>query len=243
MTMQKKAIVLGATSGIGLKVVKQLSSQGWNVGVAGRRIERLKEIEDSIEGVTAIEQIDITKDDAPQKLLTLIEKVGGIDLYFHSSGIGFQNVSLQQEKEIDTVQTNALGFTHMMDTAFNYFAEKGGGHIAVISSIAGTKGLGAAPAYSATKRFQRHYIESLSQLAHIRKLNIMFTDIRPGFVTTDLIKDSDFPMQLHPTTVAKQIVKAIGKRKSVVTIDWRYKILVFFWKLIPRWMWVRMQIR
>lgn len=243
MTMQKKAIVLGATSGIGLKVVKQLSSQGWNVGVAGRRIERLKEIEDSIEGVTAIEQIDITKDDASQKLLTLIEKMGGIDLYFHSSGIGFQNVSLQQDKEIDTMQTNALGFTRMMDTAFNYFAEKGGGHIAVISSIAGTKGLGAAPAYSATKRFQRHYIESLLQLAHIRKLNIIFTDIRPGFVTTDLIKDSDFPMQLHPTIVAKQIVKAIEKRKSVVTIDWRYRILVFFWKLIPRWMWVRMQIR
>ncbi|MBQ0085938.1 MAG: SDR family NAD(P)-dependent oxidoreductase [Prevotella sp.] len=241
--MQKKAIVLGATSGIGLKVVKQLSSQGWNVGVAGRRIERLKEIEDSIEGVTAIEQIDITKDDASQKLLTLIEKMGGIDLYFHSSGIGFQNVSLQQDKEIDTMQTNALGFTRMMDTAFNYFAEKGGGHIAVISSIAGTKGLGAAPAYSATKRFQRHYIESLLQLAHIRKLNIIFTDIRPGFVTTDLIKDSDFPMQLHPTIVAKQIVKAIEKRKSVVTIDWRYRILVFFWKLIPRWMWVRMQIR
>ena len=243
MTTQKKAIVLGATSGIGLEVVKQLSSRGWNVGVAGRRIERLKEIEDSIEGVTAFEQIDVTKDDASHKLLTLIEKMGGIDLYFHSSGIGFQNVSLQQDKEMDTVQTNALGFTRMMDTAFNYFAEKGGGHIAAISSIAGTKGLGAAPAYSATKRFQRHYIESLSQLAHIRKLNILFTDIRPGFVTTDLIKDSDFPMQLHPTIVAKQIMKAIEKRKSVVTIDWRYRILVFFWKLIPRSMWVRMQIR
>ncbi len=243
MTTQKKAIVLGATSGIGLEVVKQLSSRGWNVGVAGRRIERLKEIEDSIEGVTAFEQIDVTKDDASQKLLTLIEKMGGINLYFHSSGIGFQNVSLQQDKEMDTVQTNALGFTRMMDTAFNYFAEKGGGHIAVISSIAGTKGLGAAPAYSATKRFQRHYIEALLQLVHIRKLNIMFTDIRPGFVTTDLIEGSDFPMQLHPKTVARQIVEAIEKRKSVVTIDWRYRILVFFWKLIPRWIWVRMQIR
>ena len=78
----------------------------------------------------------------------------------------------------------------MVNTAFHYFARQGKGHIAVISSIAGTKGLGIAPAYSATKRFQNTYIDALEQLAYMQKKKaIHFTDIRPGFVKTDLLND------------------------------------------------------
>ncbi len=117
------------------------------------------------------------------------------------------------------------------------------GHIAVISSIAGTKGLGSAPAYSATKRFQNTYIDALDQLAHMKKLNISFTDIRPGFVATPLLKDDKYPLLMHTSQVASQIVKAISRRKRVAIIDWRYQLIVFFWKLIPGWLWVRLPVR
>jgi len=134
----------------------------------------------------------------------------------------------------------------MVDTAFNWFAEKHGStipsRIACITSIAGTKGLGAAPAYSATKRFQNHYLECISQQARMRRLPISITDIRPGFVKTDLIAGSNYPLQLNAKEVARSIVDAIEQGKEVKVIDWRYSLLVFFWRMIPRWVWTRMRI-
>ena len=242
----KKAIVIGATSGIGLEVVKVLAELGWQIGIAGRRQELLAQISESIPNVKAAECIDITEHDASDKLHSLIEKMGGMDLYFHSSGIGFQNPELDFDKEVRTVETNAVGFTRMVNHVFKYFMKKPEQecHIAVISSIAGTKGLGAAPAYSASKRFINHYMECLAQLCAIRGVkNIHLHDIRPGFVRTALLDGGGYyPMQLEASAVAKEIVSGIEKDKSIITVDWKYRILVFFWRLIPRWIWVRLKI-
>ena len=246
----RRAIIMGATSGIGMEVARELVRRGWRLGIAGRRVERLKELREELPQVVAVKQIDVTDDGAAQRLGELIEETGGMDLYFHSSGIGWQNMGLDAEKEILTAETNVVGFTRMVTAAFNYFAghenqtEHEGriGHIAVISSIAGTKGLGAAAAYSSTKRYQNHYVECLEQLARMRKLKICFTDVRPGFVATDLIKDGRYPMKLRTDDVARMIVRAIEKRKAVATVDWRYRLLVFLWRMVPRRVWVRLHI-
>lgn len=246
--MGKRAIVMGATSGIGMEVAKQLAAKGWLVGIVGRRVDRLEGVMRKA-NIVCYKQIDVTSPEAPDLLRDLITELGGMDLYFHSSGIGWQNNLLDIEKELKTMETNGLGFVRMVDTAFNWFAEQNGTsakkkyRIACITSIAGTKGLGAAPSYSATKRFQNHYIECLSQQATMRHLPIAFTDIRPGFVKTDLIAGSHYPLQLHAEDVARDIVKAIESGKEVKVIDWRYAILVFFWRLIPRWIWKRMKIK
>ncbi|MEG1543846.1 MAG: SDR family NAD(P)-dependent oxidoreductase, partial [Tannerellaceae bacterium] len=145
--------------------------------------------------------------------------------------------------EINTARTNVEGFIRMVTAAFQYFQAQGGGHLAVISSIAGTKGLGAAPAYSATKRFQNTYMDALAQLSHMKKLNICFTDIRPGFVETALLKDGHYPLLMKPERVAAHIISALHRQKRVVVIDCRYAVLVFFWKLIPRCLWERLPIR
>ena len=234
---------MGATSGIGCEVAKLLASKGYQVAIAGRREARLNELQAAVPGIVASKVIDICSDEAPQLLLQLAHEMGGIDMYFHSSGIGFQNLSLNEEKEMSTVETNALGFTRMIGTAFRYFTDKGSGHIAAISSIAGTKGLGAAPAYSATKALQNHYLEALAQLAAIRRLNITITDIRPGFVATDLLNDGEhYPMLMSKTRVAEYAVEAVIKKKSVATIDWRYRILVALWRLVPHRIWRKMRI-
>jgi len=242
-----KAIIVGATSGIGLEVMKVLTSKGWEVGIAGRRQQLLIEIQRQNLNVVATECIDVTSPNATEKLQTLIGKLGGCDLYFHSSGIGHQNPSLDAEIELATVETNALGFTRMVTEMFRYYEQRPQqeGHIAVISSIAGTKGLGASPAYSATKRYVNHYLECLTQLAHMKGLkHLTISDIRPGFVRTALLKGShEYPMQLDATKVAEEIVRGLEKKKSVITVDWRYRILVFFWRLIPRTIWVRMNVK
>ncbi len=253
--MERKAIVMGATSGIGKEVARLLAERGWKVGIAGRRTERLEEVMEGCGNIVCSQQIDVTSPDAPELLRKLIAELGGMDLYFHSSGIGWQNNLLDMEKELRTVETNGVGFVRMVDTAFRWFAEtessdtigqegkrKPIAHIACITSIAGTKGLGAAPAYSATKRFQSHYLECLCQQARKRRLSISITDIRPGFVKTDLIAGSNYPLQLDAKDVARSIVRALEKGKSVKVIDWRYALLVSVWRLIPRWLWTRMKI-
>lgn len=242
----KKAIIVGASSGIGFEVARQLLAEGWKIGIAARREELLMQLKSEAPERVEVMTIDITKADAEERLMSLIERLGGMHLYVHVSGIGKQNRTLEPGIELQTVETNAVGFTRMIGAAYRYFAnlpsltgeESVEGHIAAISSIAGTKGLGPAPSYSATKALQATYLEALEQQAHQRGLSIKITDIRPGFVDTALLNDSfPYPMLMRPEKVARDIIQSINKKRSVRIIDWRYRILTAFWRLIPRCLW------
>ncbi len=239
----KKVIIIGATSGIGEEIAKIYIAQGWQVGIAGRREEALTDLAATAPAQVKTQVIDVTSADAPEQLKSLIEKLGGMDLFLLSSGIGSQNVKLEPEIELNTARTNVEGFIRMVTAAYRFFKEQGSGHLAVISSVAGTKGLGSAPAYSATKRFQNTYIDALAQLARMERLSIQFTDIRPGFVATALLKNRKYPLLMRADSTAQHIVQALTNKKRVAIIDTRYAILVFFWQLIPRWVWERLPIR
>ena len=239
----KKAIIIGATSGIGQEVARLLVRQGWRIGIAGRREEALRSMQQTNPEQIEMQCLDVTEDNAILHLNRLVDRLGGMDLLFLSSGVGYQNRNLEPEIELNTARTNVEGFTRMVTAAFDYFKKTGGGHIAVISSIAGTKGLGVAPAYSATKRFQNTYIDALAQLSRMQRLNIRFTDIRPGFVATDLLRNGKYPMLMHADEVARHIVRALKHEKRVAVIDGRYSLLVFFWRMIPRWLWERLPIK
>ena len=99
--MNKRAIIIGASSGIGREVAKLLMQEGWTIGVAARRVDKLEEL-----NVAAVEQIDVTKDDATTRLQSLISRLGGMDLFFYASGIGKQNRELQEDIELATLYTN-----------------------------------------------------------------------------------------------------------------------------------------
>ena len=242
--MDKKVIIIGATSGIGREVALIYIAQGWKVGVAGRREAELEALRSAYPEQVSAQPLDVTKEDAPQKLQALIEQVGGMDVFLLSSGIGKQNPTLETGLELATAATNVEGFIRMTNAAFHYFEQQGRGHLAVISSIAGTKGLGAAPAYSATKGFQNIYMDALDQLARMKKLNIRFTDIRPGFVATPLLNNQKkYPMLMDAPIVALDIVSAIEKKKRVAIIDWKFRLLVGFWRLIPKWIWLRLPVK
>ena len=242
--MDKKVIIIGATSGIGREVALIYIAQGWKVGVAGRREAELESLRAKYPEQVYAQALDVTHEDAPEKLQALIEQVGGMDVFLLSSGIGKQNPTLETGLELTTAATNVEGFIRMTNAAYHYFEQQGHGHLAVISSIAGTKGLGAAPAYSATKGFQNIYMDALDQLARMKKLNIRFTDIRPGFVATPLLNNQKkYPMLMEAPIVALDIVSAIKKKKRVAIIDWKFRLLVGFWRLIPKWIWLRLPIR
>ena len=182
----KRAIIVGATSGIGQEIAKVLLAQGWKIGIAGRRKELLTAFQERNPEQIATQALDVTQKDAVLKLNGLIEQLGGMDLFLLCSGIGKQNRDLQPEIEIDTARTNVGGFIRMTNAAYTYFRQQGGGHLAVISSIAGTKGLGVAPAYSATKRFQNIYMDQvrahLLELPHVLAVH----DLHASAVSSDL---------------------------------------------------------
>lgn len=238
----KRAVIVGATSGLGLEVARLLLERGWSIGVAGRRVEALEQLRAVAPDRVRIRAIDVTQSDAPDRLHALIDDLGGMDLYFHSSGIGRQNSDLDPSIELSTVRTNGEGFVRMVTAAYRYFRTQGHGHIAAITSVAGTRGMGAAAAYSATKRFQRTYLDALAQLAHREGLRLRITDIRPGFVRTALLNpEVRYPMLMEPAPVARRIVDAVERRRRVATIDRRYRALVLLWRLLPQCVWERMK--
>lgn len=237
--IHKRIVIVEASSGIGRAVAELFQDKGWAVGVAGRRTALLDEVVSRAPGRTFAQRIDVTEADAAECLAALVARMGGMDVYLHCAGTGSQNLDLDPAVELGTLATNADGFTRMVGAAFRYFAAHGGGRIAVVSSIAGTRGLGAAPAYSATKRFQNIYIDALEQLACKRRLPVRFTDIRPGFVRTDLLGGKAYPMLMDPRRVARRIVKAVAKGRRRVVIDWRYAVLVGLWRMMPSCVWKR----
>lgn len=242
--IHKNAVIVGATSGIGYEVALLLLQDGWKIGIAGRRKEKLEALKALYPDNIYTCPLDVRKPGSEKALETLIGDMGDMDLFLLSSGIGFQNYALNPEIELNTLETNGTGFARMTGFAFRYFLKKGKGHLAVISSIAGTKGLGIAPAYSATKRFQNIYLDALEQLACMHRVPIHFTDIRPGFVATGLLNDGKhYPLLMSPAYVARRIVSALYHKKRRVVIDYRYQILVFFWRLIPDCIWKRLRIR
>ena len=241
--MAGRIVIVGATSGIGLATARLFHAEGWTVGMAGRREELLAAAKAEMGEGIHTRRIDVCDEDSSDELLNLISECDGADVVLIASGFGKQNYSLDMATELKTMQTNAVGFTRMVDTAYHYFSSAGGGHVAAISSIAGTKGLGAAPSYSATKRMQSSYLQALAQLSRMNGAGVSFTDIRPGFVDTDFIKGSGMPMMMSPEKVARSIVRAIKAKRRKVVVDWKYSILVFLWKLIPDFIWEHISIR
>ena len=236
---------MGASSGIGREVAKLLLADGWELGLAARREEPLLELKAMAPEGSRVEvmPIDVCRADAGDMLLRLADRLGGMDLYFHASGIGKQNRTLDASIELATTETNAMGFVRLVGEAYRYFMRRGRGHIAAISSMAGTKGLGPAPSYSATKALQATYLQALDQLARQSGQRIQITDIRPGFVDTALLHgDFKYPMMLRPEDVARDIVQSIRSGRHIRVIDWRYRLLTCLWRLLPDGLWRRMRL-
>lgn len=239
-----RIVIIGATSGLGLRVAERLAEAGWLVGAAGRKDDVLDDLKKRYPDNVVTAHIDVTKSGAPKDLLKLISKMDGMDVYFHVAGIGYENSALNLHDEMATLETNVMGFVRMTATAYRYFRDTGtSGQIAAITSVAGTNGIGRLASYSSTKRFQQIYLRALNQLATIDGADIRFTDIRPGWVRTPLLNpDEEYPMTMRMPYAVPRIIKALLRRKRVAVIDWRWNLLVGLWRLIPNSLWVKIPV-
>ncbi len=240
----KKIVIMGASSGIGYATAEAFASRGVRVGLAARRTEKLKELKEKYPEFVEYESIDITEPEAVGKLNELIARLGGMDIYFHVAGIGTENVDLDPETEVRILNTNTVGFARMICAAYRYFRENYiPGHIAALTSAAGTNGIGRLSAYSSSKAMNQKYLVALEQLSNNQGALISFTDIRPGWVKTPLLQEGrQYPMEMELDYVVPQVIKAIVRRKRVAVIDWRWNLLVGLWRLLPDSVWTRLNL-
>ena len=191
-----------------------------------------------------MEVIDIAADDASSKIKRLIDRLGGVDIYFHAAGTGWSNPTLDLDKEMTTVATNVRGFVTSMVTAYRYFVDNNlKGRIVAITSVAGTKGIGSMAAYSASKAAASAYMVALEQLAYSEGVDVTFTDIRPGWIRTPLLRDDTvYPMEMSLPYVVPLIIRAIVRHPRVAVIDCRWRLVVALWSLLPDCVWTHIDI-
>lgn len=230
----KKAIIIGATSGIGRGLAKQLVNNGYKVGITGRRVELLEELKLENPNSYFIKTFDVTVTKlVVEKLDELTSELGGLDLVVICSGTGDINENLDFQIEKLTIETNVLGFTCVADWSFNYFFKQKSGHLVGISSISGLRGSRLAPSYYATKAYQINYLEGLRQKATKLKEQIFVTDIRPGLVDTDMAKGEGLFWVMPVEKAVRQIVSAIKKKRKIVYITKRWGLIAKILKRIP----------
>lgn len=237
----QKAIVIGATSGIGKGLAQILANNNYNVGITGRRKEKLNELKNEKPNSYIIKSFDVTDTKKIVDHLTVLTtELGGLDLLIISSGTGDLNEKLDFNIEKRTIETNVTGFTCVANWAFNYFESQRSGHLVALSSVGGLRGSRISSAYNASKAYQLNYLEGLRQKA--KKLNgkIFVTDVRPGFVDTVMAKGEG---QFWVSTVdkaANQIYQAIKSKSKVVYITKRWRIVAIILKHIPKVLYDRM---
>lgn len=238
----KKIVIVGASSGIGLEVAEMLASRGVRVGLASRKTHVLHELKEKYSEAVEYQAIDITTSTAPKYLEELIEKLGGMDIYVHIAGIGYDNPDMDPALEADVVNTNCTGFARMISAAYGYFAGRPeGGSIVALTSVAGVRGMSGLAAYSASKRFDYTYLEALDQRITNLRLPITITDIRPGWIRTPLLDpDKKYPMEMSVEKAAVQVIRAIVRRSRYAYVDWRWGVLAAVVRTLPPYLWRRL---
>ena len=231
----KKAIVVGASSGIGYQLAVLLAANGYKVGITGRRDQLLLNLQKTNPEQFVVSVFDVTNiSDVPLQLKELTDELGGLDLLVLSSGTGKINPTLDTSIEQGINALNVSGFTVVANWSYSFFQKQGFGHFAAITSIAGIRGSRQAPAYFASKAFQINYLEGLRKKAKQTKLPIYITDLRPGFVDTDMAAGENLFWVAPVEKAARQILNAIDKKRDVAYITKRWRIVAFLFWILPK---------
>ena len=229
----QKVIIIGGTSGIGYELAKIYLSLGAQVAVCGRRIELLNTLTGKYPETCLTYKMDVSATEQARNILDgIFDDLDNVDLVIISSGTGFINKEMAWDKDKTTLEVNVLGFAAISNLVFNKFLKQGYGQIAGISSIAALRG---SPdiSYNASKAFVHNCLEGLSVMAYKNGNKIHITEIMPGLVDTAMAQGEGLFWVAPVEKAAKQIHKAIAKKKKFVYITHRWRLIAWLLKILP----------
>lgn len=232
-TGNNRAIVIGASSGMGREVAKLLAADGYIVGLSARRLDLLKQVQQEIPTTSYVKQIDASKpEEAIHNLQELINQIGGLDLLIISIS-GWRDSNIKSILDVDI-----MGFYALAHFGLNFFEKQSYGHFVGFSSIDGLRGIANHPEYSASKAFCSRYMEAKRNYYIQNNISITVTDIIPGWVnsTNDPNLKNKNPKAYWIESLkeaSQEIIQAIKDKTPAAYITKRWKQVADTIKTMP----------
>ena len=235
LALKKRAVVVGASSGIGEAIARKLVQEGFLIALLARRKETLESIcaeinQEAGESLASAYQHDVTTfDEVPILFQQVLKDLKQIDVFVFVSGIqhkvDFSEYNFEKDREM--MEVNLLGAMAWMGQAAMLFEQMGSGHLVGISSVAGDRGRVGSPAYNTSKAGMSTYLEALRN--RLTRSGVHVLTVKPGFVQTKIFEENagmSFGV-ITPDKAAKDIWRAIRKRKQVIYTPgwWRWMML------------------
>jgi short-subunit dehydrogenase len=244
---RRKALIIGASSGIGAALARRLAREGYALALVARRKRLLdelsKEINDSAAGGRAVAFVhDVHDYDAvPDLLRKIVEDLGGLDLAVYAAGVnhppGFHAYNFKGDREM--LEVNLVAALAWLDPIAEMFQGARRGQIVGISSVSGDRGRAGNPGYNASKAGFTSYLESLRN--RLARHGVSVVTVKPGFVSTDMLKAAQNPM--FPATavkVADDIFRAMRRRRQQIYTPWWWTWIMLVVRNIPSFLFRRM---
>jgi short-subunit dehydrogenase len=244
-----RAIVVGASSGIGAAIARRLAKEGYVVALMARRSAHLDtlcaEINQQHEDTAALAYPhDVTHfDEIPALFERVINDLGHLSIIVYNAGVmpslGPEEYNFKKDKAV--IDVNLLGAMAWLNPAATLFAELGCGQIVGISSIAGERGRVGHPPYHTSKAGFSTYLESLRN--RLSRHGVHVLTVKPGVIDTDMLKDVKKPIWvISPDQAAADIWRAVQRRRQVVFTPARWRWVGMVIQHIPSFIFRRLSI-
>lgn len=235
-----KALVIGASSGMGEATALALARSGAAVAVVARRGEQLATVEEALRQAGAPAAFsyahDVTAyDEVPELFERVLQDLGGLDLVVYAAGVMPEVAENEYTfaKDRAMVEVNLLGAMAWLNLAAPYFAAQRAGTILGISSIAGERGRRGAPAYCTSKAAFTTYLESLRNRLAVQGVNVV--TVKPGFVDTAMTRGKPGLFWLVSPAQAAERILGLARRGSSPSgfVPWRWSLVACVVRNIP----------
>ena len=237
--MTKKIWISGASSGIGRALAIKFSNEGWQVAASARRENLLNDLNKNNPNIHAF-VLDVKDEKSVRNVFqNILQKFETLDICVFATGIHDPEAEkkLSSEKIREIMETNFFGTLNCIMGVNSFFREKKNGHIAIVSSVAGYRGLPAASGYCASKAALTSLAESL--YFDFKRKNVKVSLISPGFIKTPMTDKNTFPMPMikSPEYAAEKIFIGLTKRNSFeIHFPKSFTILLKLLKIMPNWL-------
>ncbi|HMV66229.1 MAG TPA: SDR family NAD(P)-dependent oxidoreductase [Myxococcota bacterium] len=241
----RRAIVVGASSGIGEALVRRLCADGWHVVAVARREAELRAIAASITegrgGRVDVVVHDVTEAQAAAgAFVQAVDTLGGLDAIVYNAGV-LPRVEIDEydtAKDAWTVEVNVIGAMAWLNEAARHMHAQRAGVIVGVGSVAGDRGRAGQPGYNASKAALHTYLEALRN--RLSRDGVRVVTIKPGPVRTAMLGDRQMPLTVEAGAVAEVIASSLTSGPLVRYVHWGWGPIMMVIRHIPSFVFRRL---